>query len=311
MDTSPNDSTFAHTFEGAGSCLNCRQVLPRLVESAPIYFEKGSVKCTNCGKDVELWEAALDHAIRLSKVATWALESLGAAQTSVIIQMEAGNYYEIRLTDYGVPANAKILSRRYAPQGDEQSMVTALEWHPHDPVHRVRGTDLRLYAIPLFEGPMPRKGPVLIRVTWIRTGGSDAWPYFVTAFEAATAGEYAPAMVFAQSAVEISMMPVIEKRFRRHASAEHVKQFMSNALTYGYSLNVVLPYLCAEVGTPQMPEAIRGALNKLRKKRNAIIHQGTEASVVTPAEAMESLCAAAFGFEFVRHVSPLLLKEGK
>ena len=311
MDTPPGDSTFTHTFEGAGACPHCRYVLPRLVESAPIYFEKGSITCAHCGNEVDLWQAVLDHATRLSQVASWALESLGAAQTSAVIQMEAGKYYPVQLTDYGVPANAKILSRRYAPQGDEQSMVTALEWHPHDPAHRVKGTTLNLYAIPLFEGPVPRKGPVLIRITWIRTGESDAWPYFVTAFEAAAAGEYAPAMVFAQSAVEISMMPIIEKRFRRHASAEHVKQFMSNALTYGYSLNVVLPYLCAEAGTSQMPESIRGALNRLRKKRNAIIHQGTEGSAVTPKEAMEGLCPAAFGYEFIRHIAPVLLKEGK
>jgi hypothetical protein len=311
MSAEPNDSTFAHTFEGAAPCPNCRTVLPRLVECAPIYFEKGYVICAQCGKEVELWQATLDRAIRLSHVATWSLESLGAAQTSVVLPMESDKYYQIELTDYGVPVNAKILSRRYAPQGDEQSMLTAVEWHPNDPVHRVRGTVLQLLAIPLFGGPTPRTGPVPIRVTWIRSGDSDAWPYLVTALEAAAASEYAPAMVFAQSAVEISMMPVIEKRFRRHASAEHVKQFMSNALTYGYSLNVVLPYLCAEAGTPQMPEAIRGALNKLRKKRNAIIHQGVEASAISPEDAMEGLCAAAFGFEYMRYVGPTLLEEKK
>jgi hypothetical protein len=158
---------------------------------------------------------------------------------------------------------------------------------------------------------VPREGPVLVRVTWIRSGDSDAWPYQVTAFEAAAAQEYAPALVFAQSAVEISMMPVIEKRFRRHASAEYVKQFMNNTFTYGYSLNVVLPYLCAEVRTPQMPEPICGALNKLRKKRNAIIHKGTEASAVSPTDAIQGLCAAAFGFEYMRYVGTFLSEDGR
>jgi hypothetical protein len=309
MDTELNDVTLAHTFEGAGPCQKCRYVLPRLVECAPTYFEKGHVICGHCGSEVELWQATLDRAIRASHVATWSLESLGAAQTSVVMQMESGNYYPVQLTDHGVPADAKILSRHYAPQGDEQSMLTAVEWHPHDPVHRIRGTVLQLFAVPLFEGPSPRKGPVLIRVTWIRRGDSDAWPYLVTALEAAAASEYAPALVFAQCAVEISMMPVIEKNFRRHASAEHVKQFMSNALTYGYALNVVLPYLCAEAGTSKTPEAIRGALNKLRKKRNAIIHQGVEASAISPEDALEGLCAAAFGLEYMRHVGPALLER--
>jgi hypothetical protein len=129
----PNDTNFVHTFEGAGSFPDCRYVLARLVESAPAYFEKGFVTCTHCGKEVELWQAALDRATRLSQIATWSLESLGAAQTSVVMQMETGKHYLIELTDYGVTGNAKILSRRYGSQGGG---VTALEWQPNDPVHR-------------------------------------------------------------------------------------------------------------------------------------------------------------------------------
>lgn len=304
---SATDPSFIATLQGAGSCLKCRHVLPRLVDCAPTYFESGYVLCGHCGEQVDVWRAALDKATRLSAVSGWALTSLGAAQTSFVLQMETGRHYALELTNYEVPADARILTRHYSSQGGEQGSVTAVEWHPNDPAHRVRGTLLPLLAVPVLEGPVPRVGPVGINIVWIRGEDSaDAWPYLVSAFESAAARDYAPSMVFAQSAVEISMMPRIEQRLRRHASGEHVKRFMRNSLTYSYALNVVLPYLCGEAGLARMPDAVRGALNKMRRKRNDIIHEGAETVAVTAADAMEGLCAAAFGFEYMRYVAPAL-----
>jgi hypothetical protein len=311
MDTEPNDSTFVRTFEGAGSCPHCRYVLPRLVDCAPTYFEEGHITCTHCGKEVDLWQAALERATRLSQVAHWALESPGAVKTSVVMQMESGKYYEIQLTDHGAPPDAKILGLNCTSQGGENGSVIPLEWKGNNRSPHFVGTVLKMVAVPLGEGPVQRVGRVAISVVWIRGEDSDAWPYLATAFEAASASEFAPAMVFAQSAVEISLMPLIKERLTRYASAECVERFMSGGLTYGYALNIVLPYMCAELSKPQMPANIRGALNKLRVKRNHIIHEGSIAAAISPEDAMEGLCAASFGFEFMRYVGPSLLKEGK
>ncbi len=141
---------------------------------------------------------------------------------------------------------------------------------------------------------------------WIRGEDSDAWPYLVSAFEAGSANEFAPSLVFAQSAVEISMMPAIATRLRQHASHDNIKRFVADALTYGYAMNIVLPYICGELSIPRMPEVIRGALNKLRKKRNGIIHEGVKAAAISHEEAAEGLSAAAFGFEYMRYIAPLL-----
>jgi hypothetical protein len=222
--------------------------------------------------------------------------------------METGKYYEVNLTDYGALADAKLLAVSYSPQGGLHGSVMPLEWHGNTPARRIRGTILRMIAAPLGEGPIPPVGNVAVSVVWIRGGESDAWPYLVSAFEAAAVGDYAPSLVFAQSAVEISMMPVIASRFRRHSSGENVKRFMVDSLSYGHALNVVLPYLCAEVGAPKMPDTIRGALNKLRRTRNLIIHEGVKAASVSHEDAMEGLGAAAFGFEYMRCVQPVLLE---
>jgi hypothetical protein len=308
MDSLVDNETLS-TLEGAGSCpkAECRYVLPRLRESAPVYFKQGFVTCGHCGDRVDLWQAAVDRATRMSSLGAWALCSLGAAQTSFVMSLETGKYYSVELMNYGVPADAKILKRGYTGQGGD---VTAMEWHGNAPPLRFPGTVLRLVGVPLGEGPLPRVGRVAINTVWVRHEDSDEWSYLVTAFESAAAGDYAPSLVFAQSAVEISMMPLIEQKFRRHASAEHVKNFMRDSLSYSHALNVVLPNLCAEAGLGRMPDVVRGSLNKMRKKRNDIIHEGTEVAAVTAQDAMEGLCAAAFGFEYMRYVGPILL-EGK
>jgi len=296
MNTVKSDQAWVSTFEGAGSCFKCRYVLPRLVDCAPSYFKNGFVNCSQCGERVDLWQAALQSATRLSLAGSWALTSLGAAKTSIVMPLETGKYYSVELTDYDVPADAKILARGYAGQGGD---VTAMEWHGNAPPLRFPGTVLRLVGVPLGEGPLPRVGRVGINVVWIRGDESDAWPYLTTAFEAAAAREYAPSMVFAQSAVEISMMPLIESRFRLHVPEKKVRRFTN----YSRALDVVLPYICGEAGISQMPVAVHHALDKLRDKRNKIIHQGAKAAAITPEDTMEGLCAAAFGFEYMRYVS--------
>ncbi len=303
MNTGNSDQTYSSTTEGAGSCVKCRYVLPRLRDCAPFYFRFGFVICGHCGEHVDLWQAALESATRLSVMGAWALASLGAAHTSFLMSVESGKYYSVELMDYGVPAEAKILKRNYTGQGGD---VTAMEWHGNAPPLRFPGTTLRLVGVPLGEGPLPRMGQVSVSIVWIRAEDSDEWTYLVTAFESAAAGEYAPSLVFAQSAVEISLMPLVGNKLRLYASSERVDRFMTEGLTFNHALNVVLPYLCAESAAPQLPDCIRGALNKLRAKRNKVIHEGAKAAAVTPAEVMEALCAAAFGFEFMRHVEPQL-----
>jgi hypothetical protein len=298
-----NDSFM--TYEAAGSCSKCHYILPRLVDCAPSYFEKGCVTCGKCGESVDLWQVAAGRALSLKWI-PWSLASLGAAQTHTRISVETGKYYQVDLTEFGAPADARILSVSYSGGDGGSGVVTALEWHGNSPARGQRGTVLRLIGIPLGEGTLPRTGTVGISALWIRGEESDAWPYLVSAFDAAAAHEFAPSLVFAQSAVEISMMPAIAMRLRRHASQEQVKRFVVDSLTYSYALNVVLPYICGELGIVKLPDPIRGALNKLRKQRNKIIHEGVKAAAISHEDTAEGLSAAAFGFEYMRYALPHL-----
>jgi hypothetical protein len=296
------------TFEYAGGCLKCNYVLPPLAECAAKFFQQGYVECSRCGDKVDLWKAALDRAIALDPTLAWALQSLGAGQTTFVMSMKTGNRYAIDLTQHGVPENAKIIARHYTTQGPAEGLVTATEWHHGDWTHRLRGTVLHLLAIPIMEGPLPRIGQVLISVTWIRTEESIASPYLVTAFEAAAAGDYGPSMVFAQAAVEVLMMPLVEKKLTLHVGSERVKNFMTDSLSYGHALNVLLPYLCGEASVSKMPDVVRGALNRLRKTRNDIIHGGPAARTVTSKDALEGICAAVFGLEYVKYATASIVR---
>jgi hypothetical protein len=220
--------------------------------------------------------------------------------------MTTDTYREIDLTDHGIPIGAKVLSVNYNSVWQEVGSVFAQEAHGNTPMRRFKGNILRLMCRPLGEGALPREGEIRIRVTWVRSEESLAWPYLVSALESISEKDYSPALVFSQSAVEISMMPVIARRLQRHASAESVKEFVGGKLTYSHACNVVLPYLCGELGLPKMPDSVRGALNKLRKRRNEIIHAGVRSETISYDEAVTGMLAAVFGFEYMRFVGPQL-----
>jgi hypothetical protein len=305
----PEETTHTFSRSGSGCCLKCRYALPPLVDVAPIFFQNGFVACEKCGESVNLWQATLAVAQSMP-VLSWSISSLGATNTNFLKQVETGVIYTIDLTEYGAGKDARILSINYTGQGGPDGAVSAVEWHGNTPVRRFMGTAVRYLGVPLGEGKLPRAGKVAISVTWIRGEESDAWPYLMGAFEAASAGDYSPALVFAQSAVEISMMPLIAKRLELRVAATRVKDFMNGDLTYGHALNIILPYFCGELGVRDMPAEVRGSLNKLRKQRNEIIHRGVKSSSIPTSDVAEAMAAAAFGFEFMRYLRPLLVPSG-
>jgi hypothetical protein len=290
--------TFAH----AGSCPKCYYVLPPMREAAKAYFENGFVTCSQCHVSVDLWDVVLMHTLAMPSVAVMSLELLGASRTGFVKTIEDGKYHEIDLTSVGIPENATVLQVGYTPQGGG---VFPIEWHGNVPERRIVGTTLRLIGrAAQGHGPV---SPVSIWVLWVHQEESDGWPYLVNAFEAVVSRHFDRVIVPAQSAVEISTMPIVRELLEKHASVRHVKRFVDNDLTYGSVINVFLPFVAGQMGIMKLPDKIRGSLNKLRTLRNALIHSGTGVSNVTPRDALEALCAAVFGFEYAVYVRPQLL----
>jgi hypothetical protein len=272
-------------------------------KAAPVFFERGSIACSNCKNEVDLWQAALSHSF------SWTPVTLGASYTHFLIEIETGQFHRIDLSDYGAPSDARILSTNYTGQGGPDGSVSVVEFHTNASHHRYFGTVWSVIGIPLGEGTLPRSGKVAVSANWIHREDSDAWPYLVSAIESVATQDFSPALVFAQSAVEISLMPLIAGRFERYASRKRIEELMSGDLTYGHALNVVLPYMCGQLGIRQLPDEIRGSLNKLRQRRNQIVHRGVKSNAIAEKEAMEGMTAAAFGFEYMRYITPQFLKQ--
>lgn len=295
------------SFDSAGPCSKCSCVLPALAQCAPEYFTKGFVTCQNCGAEVNVWEVASNYAAVLP--GPWGLTSLGAAQSRFAITMETDKFTEVQLTDHGVPEDAKVLNITYNSEWQEIGSVFPQETHGNTPMRRFVGTTLRLIGRPLGEGVVPRKGGVNISVIWVRSEDSLAWPYIVSALESFGERDYSPALMFAQSAVEISIMPIVAQRFKRHAANDSVRKFMSGELSFGHAFNIVLPYFCGELGLPKLPDDVRGGVNRLRKMRNQIVHEGIRSASINHQEAAAAIAAAAVGFEYMRFVAPELSKD--
>ncbi len=128
----------------------------------------------------------------------------------------------------------------------------------------------------------------------------------MSAFDAFTYWHYDRVIVPAQSAVEITTMPIIRELLMRHASADHVKRFMGDRLSFGNVVNVILPFMSGQAGIPKLSDKIRGSLNILRRIRNELVHEGLGGSKITAQQGAEGLCAAVFGSEYAKYAAPKL-----
>src|ERR1700674_3210088 len=135
-----SDTDYRHTSKYPGVCPKCSFALPPLDECAPVYFVQGYVACAHCANTVDVWVAALAN-IRAIPGMAWALTAAGASCTSFSCHIEAGKFHTIELTEYGIPADARILATSYTPQGGG---VFPIEWHSNSPRRRIIGTTLRL-----------------------------------------------------------------------------------------------------------------------------------------------------------------------
>ncbi len=298
-DTS--DSAFTRRY--AGACPKCRFVLPPLDECAATYFEQGFVACSNCAERVDVWKAALETINAMPGLA-WGLTAAGAAITNFTFDLEAGKFCSIDLTTHGIPAGATVLAITYGPQGGS---VFPIEWHGNTPQRRIIGTTLGLIGYPMDGAG--QKSRVVGSVVWVAKQESESWLYLVDALEAAANKRYSQATVFAQSALEIEVMPIVSTALSNHASKKNAEDFVKNSLSYSHALNVLLPFLCGQLKVPQLPDVIRGALNRLRKLRNEIVHQGVRSEAIDPSCAGEGLCASVLGFEYLRFIKPKLLLQ--
>ena len=298
----------------AATCPKCHYVYPPIWEAAPAYFSRGFVECSECNTKSDLWQTALERMKGMPTfVPRWILMQLGATETSFTRTITANSYQAISLDTVGVPTDATVLHISYSPQGRAgEAPVFPLHWHGNSP-QRKFGNVLPLIGQPaqMGDGTVGKECPVRISVLWVHQDKEDGWAYIVDALDALALQDNARVIVPAQSAVEVTLMPVIRELLERNSSKDYVKGFMGDKLTFGNVINVLLPFMCAQADIPTMTEDIRGAMSKLRKLRNDLVHDGKRRASITTGEAIEALAAAVFAFEYVKFARPQLLARLK
>jgi hypothetical protein len=145
--------------------------------------------------------------------------------------------------------------------------------------------------------------------TWIHNTWDDvSWTNLVDSFDAYAGNRYLEAVIPANVAVESSLSSILSAYLRKYSARKNVKSFLQDAATYSHQLNVLLPVITELNNLPKMPGHIRGKLNRLRKYRNQISHDGKTDEELTKDDTSEIICGALFGFRYIQLIKDQLLK---
>jgi hypothetical protein len=237
---------------------------------------------------------------------------IGAHQTVHEVTLQREEETVLDFSAAGIPSDAQILRVYYTAEGDREQPplfpLQPLMSHPEPPwIPR----KLSIYSHTLGGGSAVETSKLSVLVAGLPANDADAAQLqLVAAFDAYTRGDYKPFnydrfVIPANTAVEVALSRLMATWLHEFASTNDVRNFLNDAATYSHQLNVLLPVMVRSVSAPCLPDHIRGALNRLRKLRNQLAHDGTLSTQINKSEAAECLCAAFFGVEYVRIVSQL------
>ena len=292
-----SDSKLFATQSWAGTCKGCNRFLPPLDEIAANFFESDYIFCPGCGSTVDLWQT-IKAVARNGLNGLWGLQSLGAKNSFFTFSLAPGQTKTVDLAEFDVPAEAVILSVIYTPNG---TGCFPLETHGNDARRKNATTKFQVFGWPL--GEPAGTIPIATSVCWTdQRGDPDAWVMLADALQAAALEQYSRVLVPAHSAFEIGLSHLLKDILCRQSPRDDVNRFITESLTASAALNVLMPYVCTSEKFPRLREEIRGQLNRLRKLRNEVVHEGVLERDLDKAEVRELLCAAVFGFEYVRYL---------
>lgn len=273
------------------------------------HFYGNNPSCPACGQELNWWATVL-HTINGKSRHTDPLMAVGAHQTAFMIALRPNQPQLVRFTDYKIPADAQILRVSYhQAYPDAAGGLTPIEMHGSTPHRYTIPSEITLYPASA-EGVNSRETSVNIATLWVpHTADNEAWRQLVNAFDAYGRHSYIECIVPANVAVESTISPLLNSYLERVASKDNVKRFLEDGATYSHQLNIVLPALLSFTEAPKLADNIRGLLNRLRDYRNDIAHRGSVRRPLDKDGAAECLCAALFGFQYLRLVRPILLSE--
>ena len=286
------------------NCPACKEGFTLRDDLTLAYFRNENIGCGKCRQPMDWWKLIL-NTIQENFMSTFAYMAIGAKSLAMNIALVPHRKTIIRFADYGLPCDAKILQIQYTSIGSAHNCLFPLEVHGNSPIRHIIPNIIALYPISLEDDSYPQTGnEASIFVTWVaHTPDDELWEYLVTAFEAFAQNRFNAILIPSNIAVESKLTRLIAQFFEKFANKDSVKKFLSEGAVYSYQLNVLLPMIISLKGLPNLQDHIRGHLNRLRKLRNQLAHDGKLKEPLAKNEAAEMLCAALFGFRYLKFIS--------
>lgn len=279
-------------------CSNCNTPITAEEKFMFHYFNEDVINCKACNHKLDWWSvmlAAIENNFMLNGV----FAAVGAKSKIINIYLKPNERTTYKLSDYGIPKNAKILHVNYTSQGGN---LFPAEIHGNDATLRVRHDQTTVYPIP-FNAEPGEETKVSIFVTYADNLDSDiSWKNLVEAFELYSMDDYKSAIIPANVAIESTLTPMLLQLINKHVAKNRTEDFFSQAATYGHQLNVLLPLLASIYKWPKLNDVIKGQLNRLRSFRNDIAHRGVPSSDIKKRDMALMLCSALFAFYYIQHI---------
>lgn len=259
------------------------------------------MQCRQCLNDFDLWCTASDMMVEgpFSWVAFWLIGSTSAYKR-VELPPERGILVNLD-HELGIPPDAEILVVHYAPLVPENQRGP-LPFEMTNFETRVRPVPhvLHLYGA-TFGLPAPSPSTMYLGATYV-TRGIDTAPArsLVEAASQYAAGRYDALLVPANAAVEVTVARAVDIALQSFVGTDAREHFLDDAATYSHQLNVMMPLLAHVASAPLLRDDLRGQLNRLRKLRNQMAHDGELATPIGKTDAARLLTAAVFGSHYAR-----------
>lgn len=282
---------------GIALCPHCHEAIDVSAARTQTALKVAQIKCERCNQFLDWWNVII-HNLRKNFMMSWALSPVGARITSGLFFLEPDTLYTFDLTALDIPANAKILRISYTPQGGS---LFPVEIHGNTSYPKIVSPKIHIWPRPIKHPP--ERTEVAVSVVWVDHSEDDySWKNLVEAFEYFSLKDYAKCVIPANVAVESRLNHLMFSHYTKTASEDQVTDMLSRGASYSHQLNVLLPSVADEFNIPALPAQVRGYLNRLRKLRNQIAHKGKLEKNLDLGSAADLVCAALFGFAYLKNV---------
>lgn len=257
------------------------------------------LRCSRCGKSIDWWKTTIEI-IHQNFMLSFPFGLVGAKTTMFEFELAPNQSDYIDYCDYGVPRSARILAINYTPIGNlipqhehAQTLIDGRDTWKFEP-HKYR-----INAKLLGKGE-PKITKIGCMITWVERPLDDAsLENLIEAFACYGRSKYDDCVVPANVAIEARLARSMVSYIQRFVGRPKASEFLIDGATYGHQLNVLLPIFSKIVGLAELPEDIRGALNRLRKLRNQIAHAGKLEKKLGKQDISKLLAAAVFGYAYI------------